>query len=117
MLRRRPSLTRGFRGEVDERLGRRGHRAARCQVRTGRAAATANVESAGFGGIESQLAASGPRLFAAVNDLALIYKSDPGLSFPSATALITALDQATGEMVTARQETEAAKRYDKPLCR
>src|SRR5271167_943520 len=50
-------------------------RPARRQVRAGRAAATVNVEPAGFGGIESQLATDGTTAFAAVNALTFIYRA------------------------------------------
>jgi hypothetical protein len=54
------------------------------------------------------LATNGPQV-SAVNDLALIYKSDSGPSFPSSTARITALDQVTGEMVAAHQKTRRGR--------
>jgi hypothetical protein len=58
------------------------------------------------------LTANEPAEFATVSDLALIYTSDSGPSFPSVNALITSLDQITGELVAVSHETGAAERDD-----
>ncbi len=66
------------------------------------------VEPGGFGGIESQLASNGSAVFAAVNNLPMLYQADSGATVPGGLqGLVTALNTATGEMVAVNQATGA----------
>ena len=89
--------------------GLAGRRAARRQVRAGRAAATAPGEFGGCGSVKPPVATNDLKAFAAVNDPALISKDDSGPSFPSVNALITAFDRATVGMSPASQETRRSR--------
>jgi alcohol dehydrogenase (cytochrome c) len=70
------------------------------------------LEPSIFGGIETQLASNGSTTFAAVNDLAL--PATPAGYIGSATAVLAAVEKATGEMVAVNQDTGAVE-WDTPL--
>jgi len=59
------------------------------------------------------LATNGSTTFAAVNNLAFIYKNESGPYFPSLQAFSAALNQATGEKVAVNQNTGKIEWDDK----
>jgi outer membrane protein assembly factor BamB len=70
------------------------------------------LEPSIYGGIETQLASNGSATFAAVNDLAL--PATPADYTGSVTSVLTAVENATGEMVAVNQDTGTVD-WDTPL--
>jgi outer membrane protein assembly factor BamB len=70
------------------------------------------LEPSIFGGIETQLASNGSTTFAAVNDLAL--PATPANYTGTVTAVLGAVEKATGEMVAVNQDTGTVE-WDTPL--